>query len=62
MDATCPEVIYKKIFNLTAQKLSFEKKWGKEALIFGKFLHISQEFKTAYDRGHAFNWNLGANE
>tara|TARA_B100002051_G_scaffold270296_1_gene302957 strand:- start:1341 stop:2480 length:1140 start_codon:yes stop_codon:yes gene_type:complete len=33
MDATCPEVIYEKIFNLTAQKLSFEKKWGKEALI-----------------------------
>ena len=33
MDATCPEIIYEKIFNLTAQKLSFEKKWGKEALI-----------------------------
>ena len=33
MDATCPEVIYEKIFNLTAQKLSFEKRWGKEALI-----------------------------
>ncbi len=33
MDATCPEVIYEKIFNLTAQKLSFEKNWGKEALI-----------------------------
>ncbi len=33
MDATCPEVIYEKIFNLTAQKLSFEKNWGKEALV-----------------------------
>ena len=33
MDATCPEVIYEKIFNLTSQKLSFEKKWGKEPLI-----------------------------
>ena len=33
MDATFPEKIYEKIFNLTSQRLSFEKKWTKEALI-----------------------------
>ena len=33
MDATSPEKIYDKIFGMTAEKLSFEKKWSKETLI-----------------------------
>ena len=30
MDATAPEKNYKKIFDLTANKLSFQKKWVKK--------------------------------
>ena len=33
MDATAPEKNYKKIFDLTANKLSFQKKWSKETLV-----------------------------
>ncbi len=33
MDATAPEKNYQKIFNLTTDSLSFEKKWSKETII-----------------------------